>query len=141
MVGHLGIPKQFAGEAIEGDHVRVVGRHEDALLRHRRAAIDFAGQFLGDGALIVPDLAARAGVQCVALVGRRDIHDALKYDRRTFQRQRACEREHPLELQAAGVGRVDLLQVAVTVAGGVAIVAGPVGLRSYFPIPAALAPQ
>ena len=38
-VGHLGVPEQLAGEAVERDQVRVVGHHEDAIARDRDAAI------------------------------------------------------------------------------------------------------
>ncbi len=35
-VGHLGFPEQLAVEAVQRDHVRVVGQHEDAIARTMR---------------------------------------------------------------------------------------------------------
>ena len=42
-VGHLGVPDQLAGEAVERDQVGVVGVHEDAVAGHGHAAIGAAG--------------------------------------------------------------------------------------------------
>ena len=132
-VGHLGFPQQRAGEAVQRDEVRVVGDHEHAVAGDGDAAVDAAGrvadQALGARTLVVPDLAAAAGIERVALVGAGDIHHAVHDHRRHLQARGVAEAEDPLGHECAHIARRDLRQRAVAAAAGLAVVTGPVGLR------------
>src|SRR5690348_12890320 len=79
-IGHFGFPEQLAVEAVEGDHVGVVGEHEDAVACPGDPAVEAEGGVASDAsgasALIVPNLAAGAGIERPAFVGARDVHDA-----------------------------------------------------------------
>ena len=107
-VGHLRFPEQRAGDAIERDEVRVIGDHEHAIAGDGDAAVGAAGgvadQALGSRPLVVPDLAAAAGVERVALVGAGDVHHALDDDRRHLQARRVGQAEDPLGRQPGDVG-------------------------------------
>ena len=63
---------------IEGDDVRVIGHHEHAIAGNADAAIDasrgIANEPFGSRTLIVPDLAAAAGIEGVTLVRARAIY-------------------------------------------------------------------
>jgi hypothetical protein len=88
-VGHLGFPDQRPRKSIERDDVRVIGDHEQAIARDRHAAVDAArgvpDETLGSWTAIVPDFAARARVEGIALVRGRHIHDAVHDHRRHLQ--------------------------------------------------------
>ena len=132
-VRHLGVPNQFAGEAVQRDQVGVVGGHEDTVARRGHAAIGAAhggGRQAGGGlAAVMPDLAAGAGVQRITFVGHGNVHDAAHHDRRHLQARRVRQGEDPLRSQARDVGLGNLRQGGVAVAAGVAVVAGPIGAR------------
>ena len=78
-IRHLGIPKKLSRGSVQRNDVRVIGLHEYPLSRHGDSAVDAAvsDEPSGAGTLIVPDLAASAGIQRVTLVRAADIHDAL----------------------------------------------------------------
>ena len=132
-VGHLRVPQQRAGEAVEADDVRMIGDHEHAIAGDRDAAIDAAGRVadepLGARPLVVPDLAARAGVERVALVRARHVHHPADDDRRHLQPRRVGQAEDPLRHEARHVLRRDLRERARAIAARRAVVAGPVLLR------------
>ena len=134
-VGHFRFPQQRAGRSIERDEMRVIGDHEHAVAGDADAAVHAAGgvadQPLGPRALVVPDLAAAAGVERVAFVGARHVHHAVGDDRRHLQTRRVRQAEDPLRRQPAGVALGDLRERTVAAAGRLAVVARPVGLRRH----------
>ena len=132
-IRHFGFPQQLAIGAAERDHVGVVGEHEHAIAGDGDAAIESARGVSGDAArsvaLIVPDDAAGAGVERPAFVRLRHVHHAVDDQGRVFDGGRAGHREHPAGRQARDVGLIDLRELAVAVAAGIAVVGRPIGLR------------
>ena len=111
-IRHLGVPQQLAVEAVDGDHVRVIGEQEQTVAGDRDAAIDPAGgvadQSLGAGTLVMPHLAAAAGIERVHFIRARDIHDPVDHNRRRFDVPDVRNREHPARRQPRDVALVDL---------------------------------
>ena len=69
--------------------MRVVRDHEHAAARDRHAAVDpgrgIARHAVRARTLIVPELTSAAGVEGVAFVAARHIHDAVHDDRRDLE--------------------------------------------------------
>ena len=99
-VGDLGVPEQLTGGAVQGDEVGVIGFEENAVAGQGYPAVGAAGRIAGHpsgaGTLVVPDLAAGAGIQRVALVGAGDIHDAGHHDGSHLEPPGVGKCEHPL---------------------------------------------
>src|SRR5262245_2846228 len=108
-----------------GDHEETVAGDSDATVH---AACRVSDEPLGSRTLIPPDLATAAGVECVALVRTRDIHDTFDDDRRDLE-PRGVEAVDPLWRQPADVGPIDLLKLTITAPVHAAVVAGPIRLR------------
>ena len=81
VVGHLGVPHQAAGQAIDGDDVSVVGDHEDLVAQDRHAAVGagagVAHHACGAGTLVAPDLTAMQRVDGMHFVDGADVHHAV----------------------------------------------------------------
>ena len=102
VVGHLGVPENRAGEAVEGDQVGVVCLHEDAVAGHRDAAVIAGGAGVADealrgGARELPELGSRTGVERDDGVGVGDVHDTVMHLGRALQSRGVRDRENPLE--------------------------------------------
>src|SRR5438477_413155 len=99
-VRHLRIPYQCSGMAVERNHVRVIGHHEDAVAGDANPTIDTAGsiadQPLCTRPLVMPDFTSAAGIQRIAFVGARDVHDTIDDHRRYLQTRRVWQTEDPL---------------------------------------------
>ena len=78
--------------------------------------------------LVVPDAAAAAGVERVALVRRGHVHDAVDDDRRDLQVAGVRDAEQPRRRQPADGRLLDLRQRRVAVAAGIAVVGRPARL-------------
>ena len=126
------IPQELAAEPVEGDDVRVVGFHEDAIARDPHAAVHVVDHGGGLRPLVVPDLAAAPGVERVALVGIGDIHDPADDDRRDLRAAHAGNREDPFRAEPHDGALVDLRRRRVTVPARIAVVGRPVRLRGHF---------
>ena len=63
-VGHLDIPEELAGEAMQREQVRVVGDHEHAVAEHGDAAIDAAGGVAGQTLACAAGCSARSRGRC-----------------------------------------------------------------------------
>ncbi len=139
-VGHLRLPQERAAGTIERDEMRVVGRHEDALAADCDAAIDASGRNTGQPtrarAPVVPDLAPTAGIECVEIVRRADVHQAVHDDRRHLHLRHVGQREDPLRREARDIVSRDLSQRAVAVSAGLAVVCRPAALRRHCTIAA-----
>ena len=83
----------------------------------------------------------RAGVERVALVRSRHVHDSAGHDGRDLQRPASGIENDPLRRQPRDVRLVDLRQRRVAVPAGIAVVGGPLGLGRDFPEEVAHAPQ
>ena len=136
-VGHLDVPQQLAGVAVQRDQVRVVRDHEHAIAERRNAAIDagrrIAGQALRPRTAVVPDLTAALRVERERFVRRRDVHHTVDDDRRHLERARsALNREHPFRREAVDGRGVDLVERTESIAAQVSVVRRPrarLGLR------------
>ena len=129
-VGHLDVPQQLAGVAVQRDHVCVVRDHEHAVAEGRNASIDPAGRVTGQPrrarAAVMPDPTAAAGIERERFVDRRDVHDAVDDDRRRLQRTRSSlNREHPFRREALDRLRVDLIERAESIPAQVSMVGRP----------------
>ena len=108
----------------------VVGEEKDAVAEEGDAALGAFGGVAGDGgglgagAEVAPDFAAGAGVEGADLVGCGDVHDAVG-DEGGGLEAKVGKGVGPGGLEVGGVAGVDLGEGAVTVAGGEAVVAGP----------------
>src|SRR5260221_1759580 len=74
--------------------------------------------------LVMPDLAAELCVDGPNVVGRSEVHDAVYDERRGFE-DAGRSAINPGEGERADVAGVDLIERAVSAAGGVAVVGGP----------------
>ena len=132
-IRHFGFPQQLAIGAAERDHVGVVGEHEHAIACDCDAAIESARGVAGDALRpftpVAPDDAAGAGIERPAFVRLRHVHYAIDDQRRVFDGGRAGHRENPAGRQTSDVGLIDLRELAVAIAAGIAVVRRPIGLR------------
>src|SRR6266849_7318736 len=80
-VRDLRVPEKIASKSIQRDDVGVIGLHENAAAGHSYAAVvsGIANHTLCPGPLVMPELAAGPGIQRVALVGGRHVHDAVHH--------------------------------------------------------------
>ncbi len=128
---HLRFPEPLAGEAVEAEHVCVVGDHEDTIADDRRASIHADARLADDAAmtrlLVRPQRATRRRVNRLNLVPARDIHDAVDHDRRRL-RAGLGHRKRPNRREPLDVRCVDLIERAVAVAGKRAVIQRPVAL-------------
>ena len=135
-IGHLDVPQQLTGQAVQRNQVCVVGLEEHAIAQHGDTAIQ-AGRRVVDKArrtrpAVVPDLATCARVEGPDFVGCRHVHETVDDDGRDLQRALPLTRdgERPLRRKARDVRRRDLVERAVTIAAEETVVRGPLaGLR------------
>src|SRR3569833_714334 len=113
---------------IEGHHVAIGCFEEEPIAGNGNAAIaDLIAA--GGGPLVVPELAAGAGVDGPGVIGHKEEEDAIDHQRGGFET--AAEGDlrgeviDPGERERIDVGGVDLLQGAVTAARVIAAVSGP----------------
>src|SRR5579863_4546927 len=76
---------------------------------------------------VTPDLTAGLRIECANLTGRGHIHNALR-DNGCRLQSGSIERMHPLQLQAADVRCVDLIQRAISIAAGNPVIGWPLAL-------------
>ena len=121
-IGQFDVPAQLAVFGVERDQM-AIGRFEvQPILVHADAAL--ADVVALRFAEVVPDDAAGARIQRPDVIGRREIQDAVDFERRRFDGRRVQLR-HPGQRQLADVRLIDLRQRAVAAAGVIAVVSGP----------------
>src|ERR1035438_9996484 len=115
---------------MERDHMSVIGDHEHAIAQNGHAAVDaarrVAGQALAARAFVVPDLAARGGVERPSGIHVGDVYDAFHYHRSHFQMARIGDRENPARRELTDIAWRNLVERAETVAAQLAVISGPV---------------
>ncbi len=118
--------------------MRVVGEHEDAIAGPGHAAIKSDGRVARDAfgarTLIVPDQPAAAGIERETFIGAGYVHDAFHHHGRVLDLRDIRHGKDPARGEVRDVVLIDLGQLGVTVAAGVAIIGGPVGLRCHWPV-------
>ena len=129
-LGDLDVPERAAGLRVDRDEVRVERAHEQRVAEDREAAVVGAAADLDvrrDGVLVDPEDAAGLRVERDHVVRPlREVHDAVDDERRRLPRSEHLVLENPLQLEVLDVGRRDLRQRAVALAGVVAGVGQPV---------------
>src|SRR5947209_1956439 len=134
-VGHLGIPDESAGKAIERNQMGIICSHEDEIAPGCRPSVFPAARSPADLTSILPavmpDYMATPRIERVTFVGNRDIHNSAENGRSNLKFARIWNREHPLGLQFRNVGSVNLFQRAEAVPKSTAIVIGPVALGGH----------
>src|SRR5579859_446915 len=96
----------------------IAGCVEDAVAEQGHAAVRRRGVAAAAGGCpITPDFTPRPRIECADLARRGHIHDAIR-DKGCRLQSGAVERMHPLQLQAAYVGCVYLIQGAVSIPAG-----------------------
>ena len=75
------VPEEAAAELVKGDEVRMVRHHEDAVVQDGHSTVFTRGRVahesLRAGTSVVPDVAARGGVQGVDLIGPGHVHHTV----------------------------------------------------------------
>ena len=128
---HDRLPHDGSGPAVERQHLRVQGGHEnfipgDGRAFVRRPAAD--PHVVRQRVFVVPQERARHRVQGEQVVVRRgQIDDAVRHDGRGLELGRDAGLEHPGRGQILDVVAVDVVQRAESPAGIVAAVHQPVG--------------
>ena len=128
-IRHRGIPHQLAGEAIQRDHMRVIGLHEDAVAGDHGSPVHAGGDHADRFApLVMPDLPSRAGVERIAIIAAGDVHDAVGYHGGHFETCRAGKIEDPFWSETGDILRRDLRKRCESIAAAIAVVFGPARL-------------
>ena len=102
LVGHVDIPAKRAGEAVERDHVSVVGGEEYAVAQKRHAAVGALGGIRGDiragraRPRVAPDFRAATRIQGADLIGAAHVHHPIDRHRCSFQAE-IRKGVHPLQ--------------------------------------------
>ena len=129
VVGDRLLPNDLPGQAVEGDELRIEGRHQDEVAGdccppvHRTAA---KAQVVGLLVVVAPVDLAGGRVECeYAVVGRRHVHDAVVHGRRDFELLGGPGRECPGHLETGGVLGRDVVDGRMPVVGVVAAVVQP----------------
>ena len=128
--GEVDVPHQAAGEAVQTNQVRIVGREEDSIAQESHAAVRAFGGVARNRAAcsararIAPDLASGARVERADPVRSRDVHHAVAHQRSSLQSD-VGKRVNPIELQTAHVLGVDLSQRAMSIRAEEAVISGP----------------
>src|SRR5437764_15104268 len=112
--------------------MRVVGHDERSVACDGHAAVR-AGATFAENALVTrldvaPQLAPRRGVERVPFIPAADVHDAVGNRGCDLEARRARDGKHPGRAEPLDVGRVDLLELAETIAGETAVIKEPDGL-------------
>ena len=124
-IGDQNVPFDFAVLGVQRDQV-AVGRGEiHRVLINRRASVpDVKGVVLG--VLVMPEFLAGARVDGPEVIGRRDVDDAVRHDRRGLEPLAGLEA--PDLFEPADILGSDLGQLAVPLAGVIAVISEP-GVR------------
>src|SRR5580704_13853880 len=81
----------------------------------------------------MPNRTARARIERISVIRRRNEHDAAGNDRRNLHVADVPDMEHPLRLQVAHIARRDLIESRESLPGVVTVIREPVfaGLREH----------
>ena len=107
----------MAGPGIKTKQMRIVGQHIEAGTPQCDAAIvmrrSIVHQTFRNGARVMPDLSASAGIERERIVSRSDKHQAVDYDGRTFETIGVLRMEDPLRLQLRDICRIELREAGL----------------------------
>jgi hypothetical protein len=129
-VGDDDIPLHLAGVGIERDQMRIRRRQVDRILVDRGAAMADVEPLIRRVG-VAPQLPRRSGVDRPDVVGSRDVDDAVDEDRRRLELLGLAGLERPRQRQLTNVLWRDLRQLAVALAGKIAVVSRPIVLRRW----------
>jgi len=129
-VRDLDVPFHFARVRVERDEMGVGrGQVYEVLVDGGPAMADVEALIRRIG--VAPELARRARVERPDVVRGRHVDHAVHQDRRRLDLLRLSRLERPGQRELMDIGRRDLREAAVALAGVVAVVGGPAVLRGH----------
>ncbi len=121
-VGQLDVPTHLAVFGAETDQVGIGRGEVKPIFVHAQAAMADVVAF--GGALVMPDLAAEAGVDGPDIVWRGEVENAVHFEWRGLEHS-SMRAKYPGKRERADVSGVDLVEGAEAGTGIITVVGGP----------------